>query len=42
MYQSLEDQNNAYDHRNIKIEYLNFGLNLCIISGWLIDHRLYC
>ena len=32
MYQSIDDQNNACDHVNIKIEHLHFGFYLPMIA----------
>ena len=32
MYQSIDDQKNACDHRKIKIDYLHFGFDFCMID----------
>ena len=32
MYPSIDDRNNACDHRNIEIEYLHFGWDLRMIA----------
>ena len=37
----MDDQNNACDHGNIKIDYLYFGWDICKITWWYIYWILY-
>ena len=41
MWWSVDNQNSAYDYRNIKMDYLHFGLDLRIIDWQWIYLRLY-
>ena len=41
MHWSIDGQNRAWDHRKIKIDYLNFFFDIHMITSRWIDHRFY-